>query len=93
MGIDEPSSATPTTTTMPTGPAFKAASEGAADRVPHSAVPLTRSKLSINSPIFTPTWEQGKLPTSTTPEAAAEAPAEALTAPAAEPAAAVASAE
>ncbi|KAF5322765.1 hypothetical protein D9619_001730 [Psilocybe cf. subviscida] len=89
MGIDEPSSATPTTTTMPTGPAFKAASEGAADRVPHSAVPLTRSKLSINSPIFTPTWEQGKLPTSATPEDPAEASAEAPT-PLATEAAAVA---
>jgi len=26
-------------------------------KAPHSAVPLNRSKLSINSPIFTPTWE------------------------------------
>lgn len=87
MGIDEPSSATPTTSTMPTGPAFKAASDGSADRVPHSAVPLTRSKLSINSPIFTPTWEQGRLPTSDTPEVPTEGSAEAPTVPAAEPAA------
>ncbi|KAF4620275.1 hypothetical protein D9613_000336 [Agrocybe pediades] len=69
MGMEEPSSATPTTTTMPTGAAFKAAPE--VDRVPHSALP--RSKLSINSPIFTPTWEAGKLPTSASPAVKAEA--------------------
>jgi hypothetical protein len=73
MGIEEPSSATPTTTTMPTGPAFKAVSDATADRAPHSAIPLARSKLSINSPIFTPAWEQGKLPTSSTSEASDEA--------------------
>ena len=80
MGMEEPSSATPTTTSMPTGAAFKAAPE--VDRVPHSALP--RSKLSINSPIFTPTWEAGKLPTSTSPAVKAETAA---------PAAAAASAE
>lgn len=68
MGMEEPSSATPTTTTIPTGAAFKAASEGEHLRVPYSALP--RSKLSINSPIFTPTWEAGKLPTSDSPDAA-----------------------
>lgn len=60
MGMEEPSSATPTTTSIPTGAAFEAASK--VDRPPQSALP--RSKLSINSPIFTPTWEAGKLPTS-----------------------------
>ena len=49
MGIEEPNSATPTTSVMPT-PAVKPAYEH--DKVPHSAFP--RSKLSINSPIFTP---------------------------------------
>lgn len=67
MGMEEPTSATPTTTSIPTGAAFKAASEGEPLRVPHSALP--RSKLSINSPIFTPTWEAGKLPTSGSPQA------------------------
>ena len=46
MGMEEPSSATPTTSVMPT-PAVKEP-----DAVPHSA--FVRSKLSINSPIFTP---------------------------------------
>jgi hypothetical protein len=49
MGLEEPNSATPTTSVMPT-PAVKSAYEH--DKVPHSAFP--RSKLSINSPIFTP---------------------------------------
>ena len=49
MGLEEPSSATPTTSVMPT-PAVKSVYEH--DKVPHSAYP--RSKLSINSPIFTP---------------------------------------
>jgi len=49
MGMEEPSSATPTTSVMPT-PAVKSIYEH--DKVPHSAFP--RSKLSINSPIFTP---------------------------------------
>lgn len=54
MGMEEPNSATPTTSVMPT-PAvtIKPASEH--EKVPHSAYP--RSKLSINSPVFTPTWE------------------------------------
>ena len=54
MGLEEPNSATPTTTVMPTSAvAAKPASE--LDKVPHSAFP--RSKLSINSPIFTPSRE------------------------------------
>jgi hypothetical protein len=57
MGIEEPNSATPTTSTIP-------APQPAAEQptVPHSAFP--RSKLSINSPIFTPTWEAKKTPQS-----------------------------
>jgi hypothetical protein len=34
-------------------------------KVPHSAAP--RSKLSINSPVFTPTWEAGSVPHSAAP--------------------------
>jgi hypothetical protein len=72
MGMEEPSSATPTTSAIPTGAAFKAASEG--ERVPHSALP--RSKLSINSPIFTPTWEANKVavPHSASPSVSVEPP-------------------
>ncbi|KDR75301.1 hypothetical protein GALMADRAFT_98661 [Galerina marginata CBS 339.88] len=66
MGMEEPTSATPTTSAMPTGSAFKAAPES--DRVPHSALP--RSKLSINSPIFTPTWD-AKVPHSASPAVSA----------------------
>jgi hypothetical protein len=63
MGMEEPNSATPTTSVMPT-PAviIKPASEQ--EKVPHSAYP--RSKLSINSPVFTPTWET-KVPHSAIP--------------------------
>jgi hypothetical protein len=63
MGMEEPNSATPTTTVMPT-PAvvIKPASEH--DKVPHSA--FLKSKLSINSPIFTPTWES-KVPSKAAP--------------------------
>jgi hypothetical protein len=54
MGLEEPNSATPTTTVMPTpAVAVKPASE--LDKVPHSA--FANSKLSINSPVFTPTRE------------------------------------
>jgi hypothetical protein len=49
MGLEEPNSATPTTSVMPI-PAVKPVYEH--DKVPHSAFP--RSKLSINSPVFTP---------------------------------------
>jgi hypothetical protein len=49
MGLEEPNSATPTTSVMPTL-AVKTVYEH--DSVPQSAFP--RSKLSINSPIFTP---------------------------------------
>jgi len=63
MGLEEPNSATPTTTVMPTSAvAVKPASE--LDKVPHSALP--KSKLSINSPIFTPGWES-KVPYSAAP--------------------------
>jgi hypothetical protein len=60
MGMEEPNSATPTTSTI-------AAPKPAAElpTVPHSAFP--RSKLSINSPIFTPTWETNKTPQSAVP--------------------------
>ena len=46
MGLEEPNSVTPTTNVMPT-PAVKEH-----DKVPHSA--FVKSKLSINSPVFTP---------------------------------------
>lgn len=59
MGMEEPNSATPTTSAIPTGIAPKPAYDGIA---PHSALP--RSKLSINSPIFTPTWDTAKVPQS-----------------------------
>jgi hypothetical protein len=71
MGMEEPSSATPTTSAIPTGAAFKAAPES--DRVPHSALP--RSKLSINSPIFTPTWDNMKVPHSAAPALSSPTPA------------------
>ena len=74
MGMEEPSSATPTTSAMPTGAAFKSASE--AERVPHSALP--RSKLSINSPIFTPTWEANKVPNSASASVSVEHPPAAM---------------
>ncbi|KAF8160897.1 hypothetical protein B0H34DRAFT_781572 [Crassisporium funariophilum] len=62
MGMEEPNSATPTTSAIPTG--FAPNSPVEYERVPHSALP--RSKLSINSPIFTPTWES-KTPNSASP--------------------------
>jgi hypothetical protein len=49
MGMEDPNSATPTTSVMPT-PAVKSVYEH--DKAPHSA--FLKSKLSINSPIFTP---------------------------------------
>jgi hypothetical protein len=52
MGMEEPNSATPTTSAIPQADLPKVAE---AERVPHSALP--RSKLSINSPIFHPSWE------------------------------------
>jgi hypothetical protein len=60
MGMEEPNSATPTTSAILVP---KPASEP--PTVPHSAFP--RSKLSINSPIFTPTWEANKTPQSAVP--------------------------
>lgn len=63
MGMEEPSSATPTTSAIPTGTALNTVPDH--DRVPHSALP--RSKLSINSPIFTPTWDTSKAPQSASP--------------------------
>lgn len=60
MGMEEPNSATPTTSAISiTLPAAEQPT------VPHSAFP--RSKLSINSPIFTPTWESNKTPKSAVP--------------------------
>jgi len=47
MGLEEPNSATPTTSVMPTPGVIPEH-----DKVPYSAFP--RSKLSINSPVFTP---------------------------------------
>lgn len=54
MGMEEPNSnsVTPTTSAIPVP---KPAEQPAA---PHSAFP--RSKLSVNSPVFTPTWEAKK---------------------------------
>jgi hypothetical protein len=91
MGLEEPNSATPTTSVMPT-PGVKSVYEH--DKVPHSAFP--KSKLSINSPIFTPreyTAPNSAVPivpatvpeapaTSTVPEPT-EAPKPTATAPAA----------
>lgn len=51
MGLEEDT--TPTTASTPNLPKIPETES----RVPHSAIPLGRSKLSINSPIFTPTWE------------------------------------
>jgi len=61
MGMEEPNSATPTTAAIPQADLPKVSD---ADRVPHSALP--RSKLSINSPIFHPSWE-GNVPHSASP--------------------------
>jgi len=72
MGLEEPNSATPTTSAMPI-PAVKPVYEH--DKVPHSAFP--KSKLSINSPIFTPggfTVPHSAVP-ATVPAPASEAPA------------------
>jgi len=66
MGMEEPNSATPTTSTIPLP---KPAAEQ--PTAPHSAFP--RSKLSINSPIFTPTWEANKSPKSAVPAPEAKA--------------------
>jgi len=63
MEMEEPSSATPTTSAIPTGTALNTVPDH--DRAPHSALP--RSKLSINSPIFTPTWDTSKAPQSASP--------------------------
>jgi hypothetical protein len=54
MGLEEPNSATPTTSVMP-APAVTVKPASESEKVPHSAFP--RSKLSINSPVFTPNWE------------------------------------
>jgi hypothetical protein len=54
MGMDSPDSATPTTSAAPEASYPPPTGE---NKVPHSAAPT--SKLSINSPIFTPTWERG----------------------------------
>jgi hypothetical protein len=64
MGLEEPSSATPTTSVMPK-PAYEH------DKAPHSAFP--KSKLSINSPIFTPREATGPHSAVSTP--VSEAPA------------------
>lgn len=56
MGMEEPTSATPTTSVMPTGAGLSGTTE--TEIAPQSALP--RSKLSINSPIFTPTWDASK---------------------------------
>lgn len=58
MGMEEPNSATPTTSAMPTNLPREFG------RIPQSAAP--RSKLSINSPIFTPTWDS-KVPHNAAP--------------------------
>jgi hypothetical protein len=63
MGMEEPNSATPTANVMPT-PAVTVKPALEQEKVPHSAFPP--SKLSINSPIFTPTWES-KAPHSAIP--------------------------
>ena len=80
MGMEEPSSATPTTSSIPAFP--KPAVEQPS--VPQSAFP--RSKLSINSPVFTPTWEANKTPLSAIPVAPLAAPEVKADEPAPEPA-------
>lgn len=66
MGLEEPNSATPTTSVMPT-PGVKSVYEH--DRVPQSA--FLKSKLSINSPIFTP--RESTVPHSAVPAPVSEA--------------------
>lgn len=61
MGMEDPNSATPTTSSAILVP--KPAVEQ--PTAPQSAFP--RSKLSINSPIFTPSWEIHKAPQSAAP--------------------------
>ncbi|KAF9467342.1 hypothetical protein BDZ94DRAFT_1156219 [Collybia nuda] len=53
MGMENPDSATPTTSALPGTPHPSAPVESKVQ----SAVPS--SKLSVNSPVFTPTWERG----------------------------------
>ncbi|KAF5325760.1 hypothetical protein D9611_000073 [Ephemerocybe angulata] len=73
MGLEEPSSATPTSTINTNLPKLPEVNTPA---VPHSAVPATRSKLSITSPIFTPTWETGSNgPASAAPSLSVPSPA------------------
>lgn len=71
MGIEEPDSATPTTSALPSTPYVSAIGES---KVPHSAAPS--SKLSINSPVFTPTWERA--PQSAAPTVSVTPPVEAV---------------
>jgi hypothetical protein len=61
MGMED-STSTPTNV-GPTGDSATTNQERI--KVPHSAAP--RSKLSINSPVFTPTWEAGSAPHSAAP--------------------------
>ncbi|TFK44481.1 hypothetical protein BDQ12DRAFT_620619 [Crucibulum laeve] len=69
MGMEEPTSATSATPT--TGIAPTSVLPEHEQPAPHSAHP--RSKLSINSPVFTPTWEN-KAPHSAAPSISVDAP-------------------
>jgi hypothetical protein len=74
MGLDD-DSVTPTST-VATKPPIKLPES--LHKVPHSAAPTTRSKLSINSPVFTPTWESPRTETGpVTDESVEEVQAEA----------------
>jgi hypothetical protein len=55
MGIEDPNGDTPTGT--PVNANQPKLPETHVLNAPKSAIPITRSKLSITSPIFTPTWE------------------------------------
>ena len=81
----EESSTTPTTAATSGAPKLPTT----VSAQPHSAVPANRSKLSINSPIFTPIWEANSNPGSAAPSAGVAAAetttAATATAPATEP--------
>jgi len=79
MGMEEPAdSVTPTSTVNAHLPKLP---DVPAPAAPHSAMPVTRSKLSITSPIFTPTWEANSIGSASAAPtvATAAAPADATT--------------
>ncbi|KAJ3530955.1 hypothetical protein NMY22_g8355 [Coprinellus aureogranulatus] len=70
MGVEDPNSATPTGT--PINSNQPKLPDSRTLNAPKSAVPIARSKLSITSPVFKPTWEAG----SNNSTAVADAPVE-----------------